>query len=139
VVEAVTKRLFVRAARRPVNVETGLADLVETLLVAHCRDLLGFARRAGDAAMGFVRVERLLASNQAALLLSASDSSEGGRRKLRASARDVPEYDRMTAVELGAAFGRAHVVHVAVRKGPLAKALTVEMNRLAGFRPMPSR
>jgi len=134
VMTASSKRLFGRAARRPVVVGDDLADQVEALLVARCRDMIGLARRAGDAQMGFVKVEKLLASGAVGLLLGASDGSADGRGKLRAQAPDVWERAELTAAELGAAFGRDHVVHAALREGPLAHALARELERLGGFR-----
>jgi uncharacterized protein len=134
VAAAVAKRLFGRAARRPVVVDEALADRVEALLAARCRDLIGLARRAGEAAMGFVKVERMLAAGVAGLLLGAADGARDGRGKLRALAPDVPERAALTAAELGAAFGRDWAVHVALREGPLAEALARELDRLDGFR-----
>lgn len=134
VATAVAKRLFGRAARRPVVVDGALADRVETLLVARCRDLIGLARRAGEAAMGFVKVERMLTAGVAGLLLGASDGARDGRGKLRALAPDVRERSELTAGELGAAFGRDWAVHAALRDGRLADALARELDRLDGFR-----
>jgi len=131
---AVAKRLFGRAARRPVIVDEALADRVEALLVARCRDLIGLARRAGEAAMGFVKVERMLAAGVAGLLLGAADGGRDGRVRLEALARGLNERAELTAVELGAAFGRDIAVHVALREGRLAAALTRELDRLKGFR-----
>ena len=84
--------------------------------------------------MGFVKVERMLVAGVAGLLLGAADGARDGRRKLRALAPDVPERSELTAAELGAAFGRDAVVHVALRGGPLAAALARELDRLSGFR-----
>jgi uncharacterized protein len=134
VAAAVAKRLFGRTARRPVIVADDLADRVEALLAARCRDLIGMARRAGEAQIGFVKVERLLASGAAGLLLGASDGSPDGRGKLRWVAPDVRERAELTAAELGAAFGRDQLVHVALRKGKLAETLARELERLDGFR-----
>jgi predicted RNA-binding protein YlxR (DUF448 family) len=125
VVEAVAKRRFAHAARRPVSVDDGLADRVETLLVKRCHDLIGLARRAGHARMGFVKVEQMLA---------AVDGGADGRAKLRARAPNVPERAVLTATELGLAFGREHVVHVAVARGGFAETLAAELGRLGGFR-----
>ncbi|HXE16319.1 MAG TPA: RNA-binding protein [Stellaceae bacterium] len=134
VADAVAKRVFGRAARRPVAVDDALPDRVEALLAARCVELIGLARRAGVAAMGFVKVERMLSAGVAGLLLGAADGARDGRGKLRAQAPDVPERAELTAAELGAAFGRDAVVHVALRDGALATALAAELDRLAGFR-----
>ncbi len=134
VAQAVAKRSFARAARRPVRVDDGLEARIEVLLAERCRDAIGLARRAGEAQMGFAKVERLLRSGTAGLLLTASDGARDGAAKLRALAREAMHSDALSAAELGAAFGRDHVVHVALRRGPLAETLAAALNRLAGFR-----
>jgi hypothetical protein len=135
---AVAKRLFGRAARRLVIVDDDLAGRVETLLAARCCELIGLARRAGGVQIGFAQVERLLASAAAGVLLGASDGAADGRRKLRAVAPTVRERAALSAAELGAAFGRDRLVHVALRQGKLAEALTRELDRLDGFREVSS-
>jgi uncharacterized protein len=131
---AVTKRLFARAARQAVIVEDGLADRVEALLAQRCRDHIGLARRAGQAVMGFVKVEAWLAAGKAAVLIAAADGAADGRGKLKAVAPGLPLVECLTSVELGAAFGREHVVHAALAAGRLAEMFVGDTMRLAGFR-----
>lgn len=131
---AVTKRLFARAARQPVLVDDDLAERVEALLAERCRDQIGLARRAGQAVMGFAKVEAALAQRRAALLLAAADGAVDGRAKLRALAPGLPLVEQLSGAELGAAFGREHAVHAALMRGPLAAALAADAARLAGFR-----
>ncbi len=121
--QAVAKRLFARTARQPVSVPADLADRIEALLTRRCGAAVGFARRAGSAAAGF-----------AAMLLFALDGAESGRRKLGALGRDLPSASVLTAVELGAAFGRERIVHAAVGSGPLCERLWLDLYRLAGLR-----
>ncbi|HEX7966843.1 MAG TPA: RNA-binding protein [Stellaceae bacterium] len=135
VAAAVTKRLFARAARQAVIVEDGLADRVEFLLAQRCRDHIGLARRAGQVVMGFAKVREALAAGRAAVLVAAADGAADGRGKLKALAPGLPLVDRLTSAELGAAFGREHVVHAALAPGRLAEALVAEAARLGGFRP----
>jgi predicted RNA-binding protein YlxR (DUF448 family) len=135
VTAAASKRLFARAARRPVVVEDGLADRVEALLAQRCRDHIGLARRAGQAVMGFTKVHAALAAGKVAVLAAAADGAADGRGKLRALAPGLPLVDRLTSAELAAAFGREHVVHAALAPGRLARAFLVDAGRLAGFRP----
>lgn len=134
VAAAVTKRLFARAARQPVIVDGDLAGQVEALLAERCRDLIGLARRAGQAVMGFARVEAALATRKVAVLLAALDGAADGRAKLRALAPGVPLLEPLTAAELGAAFARDRVVHAGLSAGRLADALIADAGRLAGFR-----
>jgi uncharacterized protein len=129
-----TKRLFARAARQPVIVEDGLADRVEGLLAKRCLDHIGLARRAGQAVMGFAKVQAALTAGKAAVLVAAADGAADGRGKLEALALGVPRAERLTSAELGAAFGRERVVHAALSHGRLAEVFLADTARLAGFR-----
>jgi len=132
---AVAKRLFSRAARRPVEVPSDLATRVEGLLARRCCDALGLARRAGLAVAGFERVSERLRRGDAALLLLAVDGAENGRRRLAGLARGIASAAVLDAAELGSAFGREDAVFVAVGPGPLCSRLLLDLGRLAGFRP----
>jgi hypothetical protein len=130
----VAKRLFARTARRPVTVPPGLADRIEALLAQRCRDGLGLARRAGLAVGGFMKVCEAVRAGDAAVLFEAVDAAEGGRRKLRGLGRGLPMAIALTAAEIGAAFGRDHVVHASVASGALSGRLLIDAGKLAGFR-----
>lgn len=134
VASASAKGLLAKAARAAVTAPADLADQVEGLLARRCRDLLGVARRAGQATAGFEKVRAWLAGGKAGLLLEASEGSADGRRKLRALAGDVPVIGVLRGDELGPALGRDHAVHVAVKAGKLAEMLMREAARLSGFR-----
>lgn len=131
---AATKRLFARAARRPVSVAPGLADRLEALLAQRCVEAVGLARRAGLAVAGFEKVREAVRTGKSALLLAALDGAEGGRRKLAALARDLPLAVVLSARELGGAFGREHVVQAAIGRGALCERLVADAKRIAGFR-----
>jgi uncharacterized protein len=131
---AAAKRLFARAARRPVRVAPGLADRLEALLAQRLIDGLGLARRAGLAVAGFEKVCEAVRGGRAALLFAALDGAETGRRKIRALGRDLPLAALLTAAELGAAFGREQTVHAAVGHGALTGRLLADAAKLVGFR-----
>lgn len=131
---AVAKRLFARAARRPISAPLGLADRVEALLAQRCCDTLGLARRAGQAVAGFERVTDAARHGKVGLLVFALDAAEASRRRVAALGRTVPAAGALTGAELGAAFGRDRVAHVAVAPGPFADRLALDMRRIAGFR-----
>jgi uncharacterized protein len=133
---AAAKRVFARAARRPVEISQDLADRIEALLVRRGCDTLGLARRAGLAVVGFERVSDAVRRGDAALLLLALDGAEAGRRKLAALARGIASATVLSADELSGAFARERAVFVAVGPGPLSSRLLVDLRRLAGFRSM---
>ena len=131
---AVAKRVFARAARRPVEIPQDLADRIEALLVRRCGESLGLARRAGLAVAGFERVSDAVRRGDAALLLLALDGAEAGRKKLAWPARNIASATVLSADELSAAFARERAVFVAVGPGLLSSRLLVDLRRLSGFR-----
>jgi uncharacterized protein len=134
VVQAVAKRMFARAARRLVVVPAGLTDRLEALLAQRCVDVIGLARRAGIAVVGFERVSEALRGGKTAVLLAATDGSEGGRRKLHALGRGLPLVRALMAAEIGAAFGRERGVNASLGSGPLCRLLLSDAQKLVGFR-----
>jgi predicted RNA-binding protein YlxR (DUF448 family) len=133
VAAAVAKRLFARAARAPVTVPSDLALQVEGLLRRRCSDLVGLARRAGQAIAGFEKVRAALREGKAAVLIAAADGGESGREKLRSVGPRLPLIEALTAAELGAALGREHVVHAALVPGRLAREFEIAASRLAAY------
>jgi uncharacterized protein len=133
------RKLFAKAVRASVRVPDDLAQQVERLLVRRCRELLGLALRAGQAAFGYQKVREWLIARKGALLLEASDGAPGDCAKLRALAGELPVVGVLTAEELGAAVGRARFVHGVLLSGKLSDAFAREAYRLAGFRTAPDR
>lgn len=128
------KGLFARAARQPVKVPEGLADLVETLLAKRVVELLSMARKAGDAVTGYEKVKEWLAGGRAVALIQASDGSERGKTKLRAPEGENSLISCLTAGEIGLAFGRERAIHAALAAGGLTTRVVEEAARLAGLR-----
>jgi uncharacterized protein len=131
---AMRKNLFAKAAETGVTVAADLPDRVEMLLARRCLEILGLARRAGEAVAGFEKVREWLAAGRAAVLLAARDGAEDGRRKLRALGSDLRLIELFEAAELAQALGREHVIHAAIAPGRLAERVAGEADRLAGFR-----
>lgn len=131
---AVAKRSFSRAARRSIAVAADLVDRIEALLAQRCVDDIGLARRAGLAVCGFERVSETVRRGRAAVLLAALDGAEGGRRKLTAIGPELPLVRVLTGAEIGAGFGREHVVNASLGPGPLGRRLVADAQKLAGFR-----
>lgn len=131
------RKLFAKAARATVRVPDDLAEQVERLLVRRCRELLGLALRCGQATFGYQRVRERLIARKGALLLEASDGAAGDCAKLRTLAGELPVIAILTAEELGAAVGKARLVHGVLFPGKLSDAFARDAHRLAGFRAAP--
>lgn len=131
---AVKKRLFARAARRPVALPEGLADRLEAMMAARAIELIGLARRAGQAVLGYDQVAAWLKTGRDGLLLQACDAARAGRARLAALAGTRPVVELLRAHELAQPFGRDHVVHVVLAAGGIATRVREELTRLAGLR-----
>lgn len=131
--------VFARAAKEQVTVPPDLVDRLERLLAQRCCDLLGLARRAGLAVMGYEQVRAFLRKGadkaRKGVLVAARDGAAGGRDKLRHLAPQLPLVDVLGSAEIGAAFGTGAVVHVALADGRLAREFLQTAHRLAGLRP----
>ena len=130
---AISRGAFTRAARGPVVVPPGLAGLLQQGLRARIADLLGLARRAGQAVAGWQAAREWRAADRIALLVQAKDGSPAERERL--SGGGLAAVMPLTAAELGRVFGRDHIVHVAVAPGRLAEAIRSEAGRLSGLSP----
>ncbi len=128
-----TRGAFARAARGPVTVPPDLAAMLQEGLLRRIADLLGLARRAGQAVSGYGKAREWITAHRAGLIVQASDGSAAERTRLLSGAHDLPVVSCMTGTKLGAAFGRDHVVHVAVMAGALADRLIAENGRYAGL------
>jgi len=135
---AVTKRLLARAAGAEIAVPPDLADRIQALLARRCIDLVGLARRAGQAVAGFEKVKAALGRGDVALLLQAADGSPEQRAKLRPRSGAIPVVALFSGAELAEIFGREVAVHAAILKGGIADRLTRDCARLAGFRETPN-
>ena len=131
---ALSRKLFARAARQGLEVDPALDQQVEELLVTRCGELIGLARRAGQAVAGFEKVRARLKRAEAGILLAAMDSAGDGREKLRRLAPGVTVLDCLATDEMGRAFGRDHAVHAVLAPGALADKLELEARKLKGFR-----
>jgi uncharacterized protein len=124
--------VFAKAARGPVHVPSDLRATVEDGLRRRVRDLIGFARRAGQAVCGFQKAQQWLRDGRAGLLVQAADGSPGERARLLGG-RALTVVTPLAAAELGAVFGRDHAVHAAVAPGRFAATIAAESGRLAGI------
>lgn len=128
-------RAFARAARGPVIVPPDLLAELDAALARRIGELLGLARRAGQAVAGFDKAREWLRTGRGRLILQASDGSAAERaRFLAGSGEGVMVLDPLPASVLGRVFGRDHVVHVAIAPGRLAERLAIEAKRLMGLR-----
>ena len=137
---AVKKNGFTRAAKTRLNAPADLADMVERLLARRCLDQLGLARREGVLISGFEKCAAAIRSGRAAWLIEAADGSADGRGKLLALSRHAspaPEIcGAFSADDLSLALGLENAIHAVLLESGRADRWTIEVERLAGFRPL---
>jgi predicted RNA-binding protein YlxR (DUF448 family) len=132
---ALSRGAFIRAARGQVILPSDLRARIEDGLRGRVRDLLGLARRAGQAVSGWQAAREWLQAGRAGLLVQAADGSLAERARF--GGRDLPAVTALSAAELGIVFGRDHAVHIVVAPGRLAEAIRIEAERLAGIAGAP--
>ena len=132
--KAATKGLFARAAKQPVKVPEGLADLVEALVLRRVQDTISLCRKANAAVTGYEKVKEWLMDGRARVLVQAADGSERGKTKLRPPEIGGRFIGCLTARELGLSFGRERAIHAALAAGGLRTRVVLEAARLAGLR-----
>jgi predicted RNA-binding protein YlxR (DUF448 family) len=140
VTQAVTKKLFSRAAKQPLHATDDLADRAERALVQRMLNDLGLARRSGMLVLGFDQVSRALGREpRPRVLIEAFDGAPDGKRKLFAAAYrqhlSCVTIESLASAELGLALGLGNVIHAAIHPGGLAERLVFDAERLIGFRP----
>ena len=135
---AVKKNLFARSAKAPLKPAADLADMVEKLLFRRCLDQLGLARREGVLISGFEKSAAALRSGKAAWVIEASDGASDGRGKILALARHqtAKVCGAFAADDLSLALGLENAIHAVLLAGGRADRWTLEVERLAGFRPL---
>lgn len=139
---AVKRNVFAKSLKRQAKPSPELPDVVEAQLRERLRQALSFANKAGLASFGFAKVETALDRNEVAVLIQASDAADDGvgrlRRKflaVRASSGNAALIvDQLGTDDLGLAFGRSTVVHVALRMGGATDLVVREAARYARFR-----
>jgi len=129
--QALRRGVFPRAAKTQVKIPPDLRSRTEISLLKRLTELLGLARRSGNAIAGFEKAREWLDSGKAGLVVQAEDGSLDERARF-IGGRKIPVVAALSAATLAKIFGRDHVVHVAVANGRLAHMIEVEAARLAG-------
>jgi uncharacterized protein len=139
--DAIKRKCFARSLKKPVVTPENLSGLVESLLVADVRQALAIANKAGLVITGFSKVEAAVAKRNTILLVSASDGSSDGKRKLtqailrnHGSADAIPLLSPLTCDEMDLALGRENAIHAALQAGSASDAFLMKCKRLMNFR-----
>ena len=140
VAEAVKRRAFQRAFRKPVLAGEDLPLQVEELFKRSALQRLSISNKAGLVIVGFAKVEEALSRGEIAGLLHASDAAEGGKAKLDRkfaalySGKDhIGPRNCFTSAEISLATGSTNVIHAGVKDGGASRALFEALDRLSCY------
>jgi uncharacterized protein len=141
--EAVRRKVFARSFKRDVKAAPELGALVDRLLENAALDALAMVHKASRVAIGFSKTEAAVASGPVVAILTASEGSPDGARKIAAAAArretgenpgKVPTIATFTSPQLDLALGRSNVVHAALLAGPASKGFLARCQNLERFR-----
>lgn len=145
---AVKNGLLYKAACRSLKmklpkgaVPADLVDLIDRLLVRRVLDRLNLERRAGNLVTGFDKIKAAMtkaskgkAGIKPAILVTASDSGDDGRKKIRAAVGNVPEVAVFDRDALSEALGLDNVVHGLLFESGGAEKFKADISRLLSMR-----
>jgi hypothetical protein len=140
VAEAVKRRAFQRAFRKPVAVSDSLPLEVEQLFKRSALERLSICNKAGLLVAGFSKVEGALKRGEIVVLLHADTAAADGRakldRKLEASSSGK-EHARpencFTSAEISLAAGSTGVIHAGLREGGATRAFFEALDLLKAY------
>lgn len=140
IAEAVKRKAFARSLKAEATADPDLPEKVAGLLREAALGRLGLARKAGEVALGFAKVEAAISGGQLQALVIASDAAEDGERKMMqvlrrrfGDAPPIPLIRLFGSEELGLALGRANVIHAAVLQGAAGKSFVGAAIRLRRY------
>ncbi len=140
VAEAVKRRAFQRAFRKPVAVSDSLPLEVEQLFKRSALERLSICNKAGLLVAGFSKVEEALRRCEIVALLHADSAAADGRakldRKFQASSSGTghtPPENRFTSAEISLAAGSTGVIHAGLREGGATRAFLEALDLLKAY------
>jgi predicted RNA-binding protein YlxR (DUF448 family) len=138
--EAVQRRAFQRAFRKPVSVHQDLAVQVENLLKRSALERLSIANKAGLVLVGYVKVGEALKRNEIIALVHADIAAPDGKTKLdrkfaasRAGKDHIPPKNCFTSPEISLAAGSANVIHAGFKEGGASREFLKALERFSGY------
>lgn len=133
---AQARQLFSRAAQRNVTVPDNLYEQIVSGLETRLVQILGLARRAGQARTGFVKCREWISSGKVGLVVHSLDASAEELKRLRSGANELPVVGVPVGM-LAKAFGREHAVYAVIGRGAFSQQLTDAHVRFSGLAGKP--
>jgi predicted RNA-binding protein YlxR (DUF448 family) len=140
VAEAVNRRAFQRAFRKPVSAGDDLSQQVEDLFKRSALERLSICNKAGLVVAGFSKVEEALKRREIIALLHADTAAADGMAKLDrkfaglSSGKDhIAPKNCFSSAEISLATGSSNVIHAGLREGGASRLFLQALDRLSGY------
>ncbi len=131
--QAVSKKLFYKAAHGTVKIPSDLSETVDKQLRQRCLALLALCRKAGLMVFGFEAVKKAIITDTPLALFEAQDASEREQTKLHRPHDTYAVFSLFTREELGIPAGADTVTHMLIKQGPLSKEVVKMAQKLTFF------
>ena len=131
---AIKRGAFSRSFKERTIAPDNLVESVATGFSRAALSTLGLARKRGDVVTGFEKTRTAVTKREASILITASDASEDGKKKIPSNLGAARRVDVFKGAELAAALGRETVVHAAIKTGASADRFLREAQRVSRFR-----
>ena len=118
--QAVTKRIFYKAAKGTVLIPEDLEDKVVALMKGRCLNLLSLCRKAGQMVWGAESVKQAITDGKVTALFRATDASDREGQKIYRLEDPFPVYAFFSRSELGQITGMPEIVNLAVLNGTIS-------------------
>ena len=119
--QAITKRIFYKAAKGTVKIPEDLETQVQSALLNRCLSLLGLCRKAGLLVYGYEAVKKALTTGTIAAVFEASDASKREENKLFHADTPFPIWRILSREQQGQIAGESEIVHLALLNGTLSQ------------------
>jgi len=140
VADAVGRRAFQRAFRKPVTVSESLPSDVEQLFKRSVLERLSICNKAGLVVTGFQKVEDALKRREIVVLLHADNAAADGKDKLDrkfkalySGANHIEPENCFTSAEISLATGSTNVIHAGLKEGGATAAFLQALDRFSGY------
>jgi predicted RNA-binding protein YlxR (DUF448 family) len=145
--EAAKRNVFARSLKREAKAGPDLGAQLDRQLENAALDALAMVHKAGRAAIGFGKTESAVTKEPVVAILTATDGSADGARKIAAAAarrregrdgsgngNEIPVIAAFTSAQLDLALGRSNVIHAALLAGPASNGFLARCQTLERFR-----
>ena len=143
--QAMERKLFAGALETKVEVSKTLDEDVGELLHRSVLGALAMANKAGVIVFGFSKVNDMIRSGKADLVLHANDAAEDGIRKIGSALKAIEAAGATagegvpltvlfsTSDELESALGGMNIMHVGAKSGGATENVIKKLNRFQDY------